>query len=163
MMQMMVRLALVLSASFALCSALPIEAAAQSKRVVYRVTPSSEPELKALLDLGIDDPDLDWWTLPSAVGRPVDVHVAPGSAAEKAFRATSYANATVVIDDLDAVIAAEAAEQAAARKRSPISKLHPRAAPEFYLNYDEIIAYMFMKAEEYSDICTVEEIGASYE
>lgn len=157
---MMLRVAaLVLAVN--MCSAMP--AAGSQKRVVHRITPTSEAELQALLDLGIDDPNLDWWRLPSIVGRPVDVHAAPGSAAEKAFRATSYANSTVMIDDLDALIATEAAEQAAARKRSPISKLHPRAAPEFYLDYDEIIAYMFMKAEEYSDICTVEEIGSSYE
>ena len=160
MMMMMLRRSMMLALAVNICSAIPTPAA---KRVVHRVTPTSEAELKALLDLGIDDPNLDWWRLPSAVGRPADVHAAPGSAAEKAFQATSYANVTVMIDDLDALIAAEAAEQAAARKRSPISKLHPRAAPEFYLDYDEIIAYMFMKAEEYSDICTVEEIGSSHE
>jgi hypothetical protein len=156
----MLRVVLALAAA-GLCTAMP--AAGSQKRVVHRVTPSSEAELQALLALGIDDADLDWWRLPSVVGRPVDVLVAPGSAAEKAFRATTYTNATVMIDDLDAVIATERAEQAAARKRSPIEKLHPRAAPEFYLNYDEIIAYMFMKAEEYPDICTVTEIGASDE
>ena len=157
---MMLRVATIALAAN-LCSAMPV--AGGQKRAVHRVTPTSEVELKALIDLGIDDPDLDWWRLPSVVGRPAEVHVAPGSVAEKTFRATSYANLTVMIDDLDALIATEAAEQAAARKRSPISKLHPRAAPEFYLDYDEIIAYMFMKAEEYSDICTVEEIGSSYE
>jgi len=157
---MMLRVAaLALAAN--VCSAMP--AAGSQKRVVHRVTPTSEAELSSLLDLGIDDPDLDWWRLPSAVDRPAELHAAPGSAAEKAFRATSYANATVMIGDLDAVIATEAAEQAAARKRSPISKLHPRAPPEFYLDYDEIIAYMFIKAEEYSHICTVEEIGSSHE
>lgn len=158
---MMLRGMMMLALAVNMCSAMP--AASAQKRVVHRVTPTSEAELRALLDLGIDDPNLDWWRLPSVVGRPADVHAAPGSKAEQTFRATRYANATVMIDDLDALIATEAAEQAAARKRSPISELHPRAPPEFYLDYDEIITYMFMKAEEYSDICTVEEIGSSYE
>ena len=32
-----------------------------------------------------------------------------------------------------------------------------------YLNYEETIVYMRLKELEYSDICTVEQIGESYE
>ena len=53
--------------------------------------------------------------------------------------------------------------QAAARARSPIEQLHPRKVPEMYLNYEETIVYMRLKELEYSDICTVEQIGESYE
>ena len=51
----------------------------------------------------------------------------------------------------------------AARARSPIEQLHPRKVPEMYLNYEETIVYMRLKELEYSDICTVEQIGESYE
>ena len=48
--------ALLALAAAGLCSAMP--AAGTQKRVVHRVTPSSEAELQALLALGIDDADL---------------------------------------------------------------------------------------------------------
>ena len=146
------------AALLALSAALP----APQKRVVHRVTPTTPQELTSLRALGVDG-DVDWWRLPSSVGEPADVHLVPGGAAEKTFHATSFGNATVLVDDLDALIRAQQAEQAAARARSPIEKLHPRAVPEFYLNYEETILYMRLKAGEYSDICTVSQIGTSFE
>ena len=144
-------------ATFGLAMAVP------AKHQVHRVVPQTEAELSALAALGLDLDGLDWWRTPSIVGHPVDVHVTPGSEAEQAFRKTSYSNSSVMIADLDAVINAQQSEQAATRARSPIETLDPRSVPEFYLDYDEIIAYMRLKAAAYPDICRIEQIGTSLE
>ena len=145
-----------------LAAAVPVSPAAHQ---VVRVMPQTDAELAALMDVGLDLAGLDCWTTPSIVGHPVDVHVTPGSEAERAFRKTSYANSTVMVSDLGAQIKAQQADQAAARARSPLKEtLNPRGGvPEFYLDYNEIIDYMFIKAAEYPEICTVEQIGESLE
>ena len=83
-----------------LCAGLA--AAVPQKQQVLRVVPQTDAELRSLTSVW---DDADWWRLPSAVGQAAYVHPAPGSATERAVR--GLANATVMIDDLDAAIETE--------------------------------------------------------
>jgi hypothetical protein len=126
---------------------------------VLQITPSTPAELSALISIGLDQKDhLDWWRLPSVVGEPAHLQVAPG-----AFRklAPLFSNVSVMIGDLAAMVAERQAEQDAARAAS--RGLNATRKPEFYLDYDETIEYMMLKVAEHSDICTLSQIGVSFE
>jgi len=140
---------LLLFLSFALCHMAPVK---YDGHQVIRIIPSDNVELDTLLNLESERPDLDFWSRPSNVGRPVDIRLSPLQEYDiLQYLELQGINYVIHIEDVqvhldESLEVGDAADWDTA-----------------YHKYEDITAWMRGLAGNHSDFVSLFEMGKTYE
>ncbi|KAG7175044.1 Carboxypeptidase B-like 5 [Homarus americanus] len=125
---------------------------------VLRVAPEEAAQVHYLKALHLQDL-YDFWTEPRVVGSPVDI-MAPAFQLPVLKKTLTQVGLkfTTMISDVGGLVAQEKAARDAARASAPGTMDWTS-----YHEYDEIMGWMDTVAKDHPDVCTVENVGKSYQ
>nr|XP_053647888.1 carboxypeptidase B [Cherax quadricarinatus] len=125
---------------------------------VLRVVPEEAAQVYYLKGLQLQN-YFDFWTEPRAIGSPVDIMTTAFQLPLLKHTLTHVGlEFRTMISNVGELVAQQKAAREGARASGPLSLDWTS-----YYDYEEIMAWLDTLATEYPELCTVEEVGNSYE
>ncbi|KAK7082274.1 hypothetical protein SK128_016692 [Halocaridina rubra] len=149
---------LVLASFLLLAAALPTPKSFLHGAQVFRVVPKTEGQIHYLSGL-IKSDHYDFWTEPRAIGKPVDIMA-------KAFHIPQLKSTLLKLGLKYEILVSNVAQQVEAlHMANEKARAKGTKAMDWtsYHTYDEITEWLDSLATDYPSLCTVEDVGTSYE